>query len=81
MRDEFIKDHERGALDNERPSHSDAMINSDALMANCSFVSREQMIEEQLEKLSPFNREECPDQTEDPIFIQNLSKDIMAFWK
>lgn len=55
-------------------------------MENCSLDSREQMIEEQMEKFHPFNTKdgkkvECPDQTEDPVFIQKLSCDIEAFWK
>ena len=52
-------------------------------MENCSLDSREQMIQAQLEQMSPFNEStiECPDMTEDPVFIQKLSKDIMAFWK
>lgn len=80
MRDEYVKEHSNGYGNNN--DTQDTMINSDALMENCSMDSREQMIQEQLEQMSPFNEStiECPDMTEDPVFIQKLSKDIMAFW-
>jgi hypothetical protein len=63
----------------------DTMINSDALMANCSHDWREQMIEEQMEKMNPFNIQDPKhidqDQTQDPKFIKQLTKDIMGFWE
>ena len=54
---------------------------SDALMANCSHDSREQMIEEQLVTLHSTRRANYEDMTQDPAFIQQLSEEIIAFWQ